>query len=418
MNSMKAPLFRNIAKLLGREKGMVLPTAVVFLGVLAMLGTTAVVTTTTEMRIGANYKVSEQAFYSAQAGCEEARARLRENAANPVSDGNPTQTQWRAYIGSFSKAKEKGYDSTTSLHTRYNSLASDVGYTVQIRHQTNSAGNILYWGDADGDGINERNATSGENMYVVTSYGAAGGSNKTVEIEVAKIQSITVPSALYVEATTIIHGSSTYVIGTDGCGGSSDKAGIVTTENPGSVTFVDGPHVTGVGGGVPDIVYNGTDMDIQSIVNSFKGSADFSYTVNSATHIATSLPGPGDGWGDPTPGATLQDPSSCACSNIVHYDTGGTFVQLSSGVAGCGILLIEGDLDINGDFSWYGPVIVTGSVVFTGGGNRNITGSLIVGGSAVVDVSGGSANIVYCSIAIDDHTRNRPLRLFSWKEDM
>jgi hypothetical protein len=93
-------------------------------------------------------------------------------------------------------------------------------------------------------------------------------------------------------------------------------------------------------------------------------------------------------------------------------------VELSVGVSGCGILLIEGDLDIHGDFSWYGPVIVTGSVLFTGGGDKNITGALIAGGSAVVDVMGGNANIVYCSSAISDQTKNEPLQLLSWREDM
>ena len=396
---------------------MVLPTALVFLGVLVLLGTTAVVTTTTEMKIGGNYKSSEQAFYEAQGGCEEARARLRVNVANPINDAHPTQIQWRAYVGSLAKAKKQGYDPSNSMHIRYDRLPSNFGYTVQIRHQTDAAGHILHWGDTNADGLNERNTTTGENIYVVTSYGSTGGSNKTVEVEVMRVPTITVPSALYVEAATTVQGSNTYVIGIDSCGG-SDKAGIVTTENPGSVTINGNPHVTGVGGGDPNIVYNGTNLDIQGLIDAFQGSADFSYTVNNATHSLASTPGPGDGWGTPAPGATLQDPSSCGCSHIIHYDTGGTYVKLSVGVSGCGMLLVEGDLDIHGDFSWYGPVVVTGAVLFTGGGDKNITGALIAGGSAVVDVMGGNANIVYCSSAISDQTKNEPLQLLSWREDM
>jgi hypothetical protein len=93
-------------------------------------------------------------------------------------------------------------------------------------------------------------------------------------------------------------------------------------------------------------------------------------------------------------------------------------VALSAGVSGCGLLLIEGDLDINDDFAWYGPVIVTGSVLFTGGGDKHITGALMVGGSAVLDVMGGNASIIYCSSAISDQTNHRPLQLLSWKEAM
>jgi Tfp pilus assembly protein PilX len=414
---MKAALFQYMAKILQREKGMVLPAALVFFGVLALLGTTAVVTTTTEIKIGGNYKASEQAFYEAQGGCEEARARLRTNVANPINDAYPTQAQWRAYVGSLASAKEKGYDPSNSMHVRYDRVPSDFGYTIQIRHQTDAGGNIVYWGDTNGDALNERNTTTGENIYLVTSYGSRGGSNKAIKVETMRVPTITVPSALYVEAATTVQGSHTYIIGTDSCG-STDKAGIVTTENPGSVTVNGSPHVTGMGGGDPDIVYNGTNMDIQALIDAFKESADFSYTVSSATHSPGSIPGPGEGWGTPTPGATPQDPSSCSLSNIVHYDTGGTYVTLSAGVSGCGMLFIEGDLDINGDFSWYGPVIVTGSVLFTGGGDKHITGALIVGGSAVLDVMGANASIVYCSSAISDQTNNRPLQLLSWREDM
>ena len=406
-----------MAKIVQREKGMVLPAALVFFGVLALLATTAVVTTTTELKIGGNYKVGEQAFYEAEGGCEEARARLRANAAHPILDAYPSQTQWRAYVGSPASAKEKGYDPSNSMHVRYDRLPSDFGYTVKILHQTDASGHLVYWGDINGDGVNERNPTTGECIYLVTGYGSRGGSNKAIEVEAMRVPTITVPSALYVEAATTVQGSHTYIMGADSCG-SADKAGIVTTENPGSVTIAGSPHVTGVGGSEPDIVYNGTNMDIQALIDAFKESADFSYTVSSATHSPGTTPGPGDGWGNPTPGATPQDPSSCSCSHTVHYDTGGTYVTLSAGVSGCGMLFIEGDLDINGNFSWYGPVIVTGSVLFTGGGDKHITGALMVGGSAVVDVMGGNANIIYCSAAISDQTDHRPLQLLSWKEAM
>lgn len=414
MNLIKEPVVSAIHLKYENEKGFVLPVAFIFLVVLGLLGTTAVVVTTTDIKIGGNYKTSEQAFYAAEAGVDEARARLKADAANLINDSHPTQTQWKAYIGSDAKAKGKGYDPINTMHFRTNSLQSDLDYTVIMIHQTDASGNILYWGDADGDGVNERNTTTGENIYLVTCFGSAHGSNKTIEVEMTRLPPITVPSALYVEAATTVQGNSTNVIGIDDCG-LDNKPGIVTTQNVGSVTLNGGPTITGVPN---NITYNGTNIDIQSIVDSFKESADFAYTVASATHTGTTSPGPGDGWGTPTLGATLQDASSCGSSNIVHYNTGGTFVKLKGGVSGCGILLIEGDLNIDGNFSWYGLVVVTESVVFSGGGNKNITGALLVGGSAIADVIGGNANIVYCSSAIDDQTKNRPLRRLTWKEEM
>ena len=65
--SMKTGLavMRSVCK---NENGAVLVIGLMFLAILAMLGTTAVVLTTTDMQIGANYKAHAQAFWDAEAG--------------------------------------------------------------------------------------------------------------------------------------------------------------------------------------------------------------------------------------------------------------------------------------------------------------------------------------------------------------
>ncbi len=402
---------------------MVLATGLMFLAIIAILGTTAVIITTTDLKIGTNYRASEKAFYAAEAGIEEARARLRKNADDLIRIDDvlhATSDQWRRYIGTDVKAKGKGYNSSNAMHKRLPSL-SDLDYVVEIKHQTDppgGSGNVLYWGDPDGDGSSQRNSdgtySGNKNIYLVTSYGSSGTSAKKIEIEMAKVPPITVPAALYVETSTTIQGNSTNIIGTDNCG-TDDKPGIATRGSAGSITFNGNPNVTGA----PDNVsYDSTNMDVQSVVDSFKNDADFAYTVSSSIHTGTDTPGPGDDWGTSTPGATLQDPSSCSCNNIVYYNTQGTNIKLSGGVTGCGILLVDGDLDMNGGFSWHGMVIVTGSVLFRGGGDKNITGALIAGGSVATDIIGGNSNIVYCSSAINAQTENHPLLILNWKENM
>ncbi|HEX2975014.1 MAG TPA: pilus assembly PilX N-terminal domain-containing protein [Bacteroidales bacterium] len=169
------------------EKGMVLVVALLVMAVLIILGTTAVMTTTTDLKISGNYKQSEKAFYVAEAGIEEARSRMRDNftpSTSRVIDSHPTQTGWFAFIGTESKSQGKGYNSSNSLHVRMPSLQSALDYTVKITHQTDSSGNILYWGDVNSDGISERNATTGENIYLVTSYGVSSSATKTIEPEI------------------------------------------------------------------------------------------------------------------------------------------------------------------------------------------------------------------------------------------
>jgi len=58
------------------ERGAALVISLMFLTILAMLGTTAVVMTTTDMQIGANYKVHAQAFYDADAGVNYVIAKM------------------------------------------------------------------------------------------------------------------------------------------------------------------------------------------------------------------------------------------------------------------------------------------------------------------------------------------------------
>jgi len=414
MNSEERSKTSGVKWMWGHEKGIALAVSLIFLTVLTLLGATVITSTTTDLKISRNYKASEQAFYAAEGGTEEGRARLRANAgANEIVDNHPGNSQWRAYIGEQSKAQGKGYDSGNGMHVRTSSLQSDLDYVVEIRHRTDGGGNVVYWGDGDGDGVNTFNTTGGENVYIITGYGSMSDANKTVETEGSRVPPMTVPAALYVEAPTTLQGASTHVHGLDGCGG-PDLPGAATTLTAADITQNGMPDIQGV----PPIQGTTTNLAVQAMIDSYKSYTDFSYNVTSATHTGTTTPGPGDGWGTPTPGATLQDPSTCGVSNIVYYNTNGTYIKLSGGVTGCGVLLVEGDVNFHGNFSWYGPILLTGSVIFTGGGNKQITGAVLAGGSAVADVIGGNSNVIYCQDAITDPTENLALSVFRWKEDL
>ena len=173
----RCSLLMSYQRVLAHDKGLVLPTALFFLGVLALLGTTAMFMTTQDLKICQNHRASEQAFYRALAGCEEARARLGATAAHPIIDKHPDQIPWGACIGP-AKKKIQGIDTSHGKYKRYDSLFADFDFTVRIRHQTDGGSHVLYWGDVDGDGIYERNSKTGENIYVITSIGYAHGAQK------------------------------------------------------------------------------------------------------------------------------------------------------------------------------------------------------------------------------------------------
>jgi Tfp pilus assembly protein PilX len=380
-----------------------------FIVVLALLGTTTVTVTTLSSQAIGNYKASIQAFQAAEAGAEEARARLRANATSPIVDTAPTQTTWQAYIGSTTHAQAYGY--TGSAHqVRTDSLQTALPYTVVITHATNASGQLLYWGDPTGSGTNTRNTTSGKNLYLITSYGTAGGANGIVQTQVAGLPPIPITGTVYVSAETALQGSSTYIDGQDACGSTPSLPGVATplpaTQNGhDTITQNGNPQVLGD----PAIAYNGTSRNIAAMVNTLKAAADYAYTVANATVTGMS-------WGTPTAGATQQSALACAASesHIVYYNTGGTSLRLTGGTQGCGILLVDGDLEIHGDFSWYGPVLITGSIIYTGGGNKNISGALLSGGSVLADVIGGNATILHCSAALTNATQNRPFLVLNW----
>jgi Tfp pilus assembly protein PilX len=393
---------------LARDDGIATAVGLLVVATLTLLGMTGIMITATDLKIGGAYKTSEGAFYAAEAGLEEARGRLSGGAgANLIADTLPTSTQWRAYLGSLPLATAKGFVAGTSTQLRVDSLQPTLSYVVTLRHQTNGAGQILYWGDDQGIGVNRRNPTTGRNIYLATSTGDVGQAQRTVEAELAGLPPITIPGALYVEATTTVQGNSTYISGVDACG-TDHQPGVRTTLGAGSVTQNGGPTILG-GGTNPAIAYGSTNLDVQTIVDTLKSYATHAYAVASATRT-------GMNWGVPTPGATLQSPSACTVQNIVHYQTSETYISLTGGSSGCGILLVEGDLNIHGGFSWYGPVVVTGSVTFTGGGNKQVTGAVLAGGTVDAELVGGNTNLVYCSPAAKNQTQNLPLKVLSWRE--
>jgi len=369
------------------------------------------------LRYSGAYKSSGKVFQIAEAGLEEVRARLRATSAHPISDAYPNNTAWKVYVGTPSRAQEKGYDSYNSSHFRLDSLQSDLDYVVKTEHLADSSGNILYWGDTNNDGVFERttSGTNTKNIYLVTSYGYADKSTKTLIAEMTRMPPVNTPAALYVNAPVTVQGSAA-ISGNDSCG-SNNLNGIVTSQDVSTVHLNGNPTITGAGGTTPNIAHTATALNLPALITSLKGSADKQYTVESANQTGTTTPGPGDGWGTLTPGVTTSAPSSCSDRHIIYYKATGTGIHFSGGVSGCGILLVEGNLNLTGGFSWYGMIISTGSIRFSGsGGDNNITGAVLAGGESDTDTIGGNAHIVYCSSAVNSQTENMPLRYLSWKE--
>jgi len=421
------------------EKGIVLPLGLVFLAIIAILGTTAVIVTTTDLKIGSNYRASEQSFYAAEAGIEEARARLRgfSTDANYAGDPSPYAPWWSAYIltsGSWQTSDDSGYDanynnyiptsvSYTNTTITTNSLQTDISYFVKIRHKreydaeqaghtissphyydgdgntgtnpVSAPGNIVYYGYGDPSQPTTavQFTTSGTTEYkpveIITGYGQSSNSLKTVEIEVVKNPGPLVNSALYAKGDVTGNGSALSVDGNDNCGANPAKPPIYTLTP--SVTNVNGTPTLS-----PTSPVQGTDsMDIAGYVDSLEASATEIITGDSS----------GVNYGDASNFVT------CYSDTSNPYNVNG--LKLSN-ATGYGILLVEGDLTLGGGFSWNGLILVTGTLVFNGGGSGiNIRGAVLA--DQTVDINGG-IDIKYDSCMVDNSLNNQSLDIISWKE--
>ena len=91
---------------------------------------------------------------------------------------------------------------------------------------------------------------------------------------------------------------------------------------------------------------------------------------------------------------------------------------MTGGSHGAGLLLIEGNHEINGGFAWYGVILATGAVDHTGGGEKNITGGIMSGANATIEVDiGGNSGIIYCSV-VSNKLKDiiPPLKITRWRE--
>jgi len=119
-------------------------------------------------------------------------------------------------------------------------------------------------------------------------------------------------------------------------------------------------------------------------------------------------------WGDPL------NPSA-PCGNyfpIIHIPGS---AKIQSGGVGQGILLVDGNLELRGDFVFYGIVIVQGSLYTQGSGNRVYGGVLASNASLDTEMITGGAVIRYSTCAAErailnnaNLTRPRPLANRSW----
>ncbi len=188
----KSQMIRAGRLLYENEKGIALITALLFLMVLTILGTTAVMISSTDIKIGGNYKTAKEAFYDAEAGVQYVIKQVIEQGSVtfPSADNSSVSLSYTVPTG-FS------FDSSATLTkmaavSRYKlqvagNATNNTKATIEVVLERESALNYGVFGDDAVDMKNSGAAYSYDSRTTTnptaadSTHEADCGSNKLVK---------------------------------------------------------------------------------------------------------------------------------------------------------------------------------------------------------------------------------------------
>jgi len=423
-----------------KERGIALVASLLLVVVVGIVGATVLETTSTEIKISGNYREAVQNFYAAEAGIAEGQARLRRMQesgsgliGDPVVGYNP---RWSAYIltsSTWAPGEDPGYStldtnfiptlaSQTSTIIQPNSLQSSLTYWVKIKHKTEydaeQAGHrsgTPHYDDGDGSLSMHNAANVGKAVYygyptaeaeVPTQFTspasgtsfpvellrAVGGSTRnetTIQVELVHPPGPNPIGALYALGPVTLTGLSGIISGDDRCG---VVPGIppVYTRAPASTTGT--PTFSGV---PPSPVQGPVEIGLSGNIGELR--------PGSMVIMSDQM---NQNFGSPTAYLTLYSDTSNP------GNPGGLIIR--NGI-GYGILLVEGDLTLEGTFTWNGLILITGHLLLKGEGKGiEIRGAIWAG--QVTDLT-GIFDIQFDSCQVKASLLAQPLKVRSWKEE-
>ncbi len=379
----RSTMFLAVERLARSERGFLLIAALTVLSALTLLGTTAYLLSSTDIKIGGNFRNSHAALQVAMAGAERARQALRlENLSS--SDSGSFSDELNSSARKGANGTLDGFSTTTDDQPLASGTLNGISYAAYLTNDS-------------ADGVSN---TSDVNGKVLITSVATGPNSSRANVEIIVQVNTAVassPAVVYSKGDVTGNGSSLTITGNDAC--SEETAlGPIYTKEPATTSLSGNPTLSGS----PSTPQQGTmDIDIACIIDSFKASATTVLTddQNGATH--------GSSTGYVTVYADTDDPPNNQGLKLQN-------------VTGYGILLVKGDLTLGGGFNWNGIIYATGSVTLNGGGGAgiNVYGQIYAGTSTVTDVTlNGSNTLGYDSCAIKKALATQAFKVVSWKQD-
>lgn len=400
------------------ERGMALVLALIILMVLSVIGAALMANVNIETKMSGHKVRDTQALAVAEAGVQEAILRIRNG--DILDDGNPRAVTliYNQVAGSLPIS---GTD-TTSLPT-LQPAGSYLTYTtpnktssvLSVRYKTRN-GQILKY---DENAATKINTTTGNRIYIITATGRSGTAQRQVYTEVTRATINVLARAAVAANVGINFGGNITVCGhdhrMDTPTDTSPTGGPSGPCNAGVGSWLSNNHTTCLPG-----AWSGGAVDDG-------GSADIGGEPSDFLEAQTGFySGPWDvlgmtqaewwSWiGAPVSSAPLNPNGVYYLDNNgVKQDALGSYSY--NGGDGEGLLYVDGDLSINGNFHYRGLLYIEGDLTING--DSWILGGLVVKGNSSVKIANGSAIILYSSEAIAQKIAKYggDLQTIAWRE--
>ena len=318
---------------MNNQKGSTIVVVVMLLALLSIIGVSSIRTSNTELEIAANNLIRKRCFFNAESGISST-IRLLPSVLDDEDQIENATLDWQGTISNTD---------------------SPPFYDVSIKHRMKS-GQVLFYGDTNGDYLLEYNTDGiGYPVEIIESHGTDyRGGMAAVNVGVRYEEAFPMPkAALWVGDDVYANGVSGSVRG-EGPPGEEDKceeAYDILHNSPLSVI-----DYTGDTGPETKIDQDASLYPYPLIENYFYRSPFLSESQYS----------------NETFGSAEQP--------RVFRAKGDLEIRASDGY---GVLLVDGNLEVKGDFLWHGLIIINGNFRFSGGGHKAVYGAVIAMGSAV-----------------------------------
>jgi hypothetical protein len=351
------------------------------LGALVIIGVLVAASsyiTLQETRFGQNQLVESRSFAAAEYGI------------------NKIQSDW-------DKTPNLAMANGTSFDTLYVLNARD---TARVRYTR--LNNETFWLVSEGRSF--VGTTQYTNRVAVKRVGAM------LRLRIPSIKAkgaITVDGNINIKSAANVHGENALPAGWGGCDASQPglAAVVAPVASPEPVTIAKSSNVTSDAGEGLAAVLHDPDAANAATYVSF-GDENWTTLTTMANVIvnAGEVPDPApteaggactksnrNNWGEPWRPPALTVKTTCYNYFPIIWVRGDLEVH---GGRGQGILLVEGDVKINGGFEFYGMIIAKGNIE-QGTGGAHLFGSLMTGNNATVGGGGGITEELIGNIRID-----------------